>query len=194
MEMAKAIQGKKGLEGAVNGWQISGITSVQSGVNLTANSNGGAGDFNVGGGAGALKTTAGDTGSAQSINGTDQIPLQPILTCDPRNSLGPNQFLNGSCFAVPTVAGKNGPIVLPEFFGPWYWTSDLSLFKNFQMGESKKFQFRFSAYNFMNHPLWTFSGSGPGSNSLYLANTKGFGITPIKQGNRIIQLALKFYF
>jgi hypothetical protein len=92
------------------------------------------------------------------------------------------------------VAGKNGPIVLPEFFGPWYWTSDLSLFKNFQMGESKKFQFRFSAYNFMNHPLWTFSGSGPGSNSLYLANTKGFGITPIKQGNRIIQLALKFYF
>jgi hypothetical protein len=194
IELPKPIHENKALEGAVNGWQISGITSVQSGVNLTANSNGGAGDFNVGGVAGSLKTTAGYTVSSQSINGTDQIPLQPILTCDPRNNLGPNQFLNGSCFAVPTVAGKNGPIVLPEFFGPWYWTSDLSLFKNFQMGESKKFQFRFSAYNFMNHPLWTFSGSGPGSNSLYLANTKGFGITPIKQGNRIIQLALKFYF
>jgi hypothetical protein len=194
IELPKPIHENKALEGAVNGWQISGITSVQSGVNLTANSNGGAGDFNVGGVAGSLKTAAGYTVSAQSINGTDQIPLQPILTCDPRNNLGPNQFLNGSCFEVPTVAGKNGPIVLPEFFGPWYWTSDLSLFKNFQMGESKKFQFRFSAYNFMNHPLWTFSGSGPGSNSLYLANTKGFGITPIKQGNRIIQLALKFYF
>jgi hypothetical protein len=96
---------------------------------------------------------------------------------------------------------------LPEFFGPWFWTSDLSLFKNFQMGEHKKFQFRFSAYNFMNHPLWTFTGSGLGSNDLnlnfqpvtsasggQLQSNSGFGFTPIKQGNRIIQLALKFYF
>jgi hypothetical protein len=128
----------------------------------------------------------------------------PILTCDPRKNLGPHQFLNGNCFAAPSVQGQNGPTVLPEFFGPWYWTSDLSVFKNFQMGERKKLQFRFSGYNFINHSLWTFSGSGVGSNSLYLANTSvcqgqpvkcsGFGVTPFKQGNRILQLALKYYF
>ena len=194
IELPKMVRDNKALEGVVDGWQISGITSVQSGVNLTANSNGGGGDFNVGGVAGSLKTAAGYAVSAQSINGTDQIPLMPYLTCDPRQNLGPHQFLNGNCFAVPTVPGKNGPIVLPEFFGPWNWTSDLSLFKNFQMSERKKLQFRFSAYNFMNHPLWTFSGTGVGSNSLYLANTTSFGVTPIKQGNRILQLALKYYF
>src|SRR5260370_21474618 len=101
------VRNNKVLEGAVDGWQISGITSVQSGVNLTANSNGGAGDFNVGGIAGGLKTAAGYTVSSQSINGTDQIPLQPILTCDPRKNLAPHQFLNGSCFPVPTVPGQN---------------------------------------------------------------------------------------
>jgi hypothetical protein len=202
IELPKPVHENKALEEVVNGWQISGITSVQSGVNLTGNSNGGAGDFNVAGIAGSL--ASGFHVSAQSINGTDQIPLMPILTCDPRKNLGPHQFLNGNCFAAPSVQGQNGPTVLPEFFGPWYWTSDLSVFKNFQMGERKKLQFRFSGYNFINHSLWTFSGSGVGSNSLYLANTSvcqgqpvkcsGFGVTPFKQGNRILQLALKYYF
>src|SRR5258708_19711082 len=118
MEMAKAIQGKKGLEGAVNGWQISGITSVQSGVNLTANSNGGAGDFNVGGVAGSLKTTAGYTVSAQSISGTDRFPLQPILTCHPRSSLSPNPSLNCSCSPLPPSAAHNRPILRPHCCQP----------------------------------------------------------------------------
>jgi hypothetical protein len=202
IELPKMAHNNKALEGAVNGWQISGITSVQSGVNLTGNSNGG--NFNAGGNISGLKTTGGWNISAQSINGTDQIQLMPMLTCDPRKNLGPNQWLNGSCFSIPTVAGKNGPTVLPEFFGPWFWTSDLSLFKNFQMGERKKFQFRFSGYNFMNHPLWSFSGTGVGSSDLNLnfgpqgtgqtQTNSGFGVTPIKIGNRIIQLSLKYYF
>ena len=202
IELPKPVHDNKALEGVVNGWQVSGITSVQSGVNLTGNSN--SGNFNAASNISGLMTTGGWNISAQSINGTDQIELMPILTCDPRKNLAPNQFLNGSCFAIPTVPGKNGPTVLPEFFGPWFWTSDLSLFKNFQMGEHKKFQFRFSAYNFMNHPLWSFSGTGVGSSDLNLnfgasgngqtQTNSGFGVTPIKIGNRIIQLALKFYF
>jgi hypothetical protein len=202
------VHNNKVAEGVVNGWQISGITSVQSGVNLTGNSNGG--NFNATGNISGLtvQNAYSSSISTYSINGTDQIEVMPFLTCDPRKNLGPHQFLNGSCFAIPTVPGKNGPTVLPEFFGPWFWTSDLSLFKNFQMGERKKFQFRFSAYNFMNHPLWSFSGTGVGSSDLNLnfgsngtggqtqTNTgpTGFGVTPIKIGNRIIQLALKFYF
>jgi len=114
--------------------------------------------------------------------------------------------LNGDCFTIPTVPGQNGPSVLPEFFGPWFWTSDLSLFKNFRIKESQKLQFRFSAYNFMNHPLWSFAGTGPGSSNLYLnfapapsgngqvQSNSTFGYTPIKIGNRIIQFALKYYF
>jgi len=202
IELPKPVHDSKVLGGMVNGWQLSGITSVQSGVNLSANSN--SQSFNAAGNISGLKTVDGFNISSQSINGTDQIALMPILTCDPRKNLGPHQFLNGNCFSIPTTPGQNGPTVLPEFFGPWFWTSDLSLFKNFQIKESQKLQFRFSAYNFMNHPLWTFSGSGVGANNLYLnfgpngtgqqQTNSNFGVAPIKVGNRIIQFALKYYF
>jgi Carboxypeptidase regulatory-like domain len=208
IELPKPIHNNRALAGIVNGWQISGITSAQSGVNLTANSNGSNPGFNASGNISGLKTqnSFSSTITNLSINGTDQIPLMPILTCDPTKNLGPHQWLNGSCFQIPTVPGKNGGVVLPEFFGPWFWTSDLSLFKNFQISENRKFQFRFSAYNFMNHPIWTFTGSGVGSNNLFLnfgPNSAGtgqvqtnssFGVAPIKVGNRIVQLALKYYF
>lgn len=199
-------------EAFVNGWQFSGITQLQSGVNLTGNSNGSNPGFDAAGNISSSLVAQGYPSSygavpinAQSINGTDQIPLMPILTCDPRANLGPHQYLNGNCFALPTQQGQNGPIVLPEYFGPWYFNSDLGLFKNFQFNESRKLQVRFSAYNFMNHPIWSFAGSGVGSNSLQLAfapngsggqtqSNSGFGTAPIKQGNRIIQISVKFFF
>lgn len=95
--------------------------------------------------------------------------------------------------------------MLPEFFGPSFINSDLSLFKNFQFGESKKLQLRFSGYNFLNHPFWSFAGNGVGSSAMNLnfgptasggqAQTNlGFGIAPIKQGSRTIQISAKFYF
>ena len=97
------------------------------------------------------------------------------------------------------MPGGNGAIVSPEVFGPAFWNSDLSLFKNFQISESRKVQFRFSTYNFLNHPLWSFRN---GSNNLNL-NFDGstgklandaFGTTTEKLGHRIVQLAIKFYF
>ena len=44
-------------------------------------------------------------------------------------------------------------------YGPAFFNADLGLFKNFQFKESKKLQLRFNAYNFLNHPLWSFNGS-----------------------------------
>jgi len=204
IELPNPVQGKSNriLAGVANGWQLSGITQLQSGVNLTGNSTNA--DFNATGNINSARTVNNaykSSVSAYSINGTDQVPLTPIITCNPTANLGPHQFVNGSCFKISTTPGVNGPIVLPEYFGPWFFNSDLSLFKNWQLSESRKLQFRFSAYNFLNHPIWSFSGSGVGSNSTYLdfgpggTNTNAaFGYTPVKLGNRIVQLALKFYF
>ena len=194
VELGNPVKGNALAKGFVNGWQLSGITQFQSGVNLTGNSGE---NFNLD--TGGFKFANGIGVSARSVNGTDAIGLRPKLTCDPSANLRDNQFVNGACYALPSKPRDNGPTIGPALYGPAFFNSDLGMFKNFQIGEKKKIQFRFNAYNFMNHPLWTFlNGTTPlklvfDQNTGKLAN-RGFGTTVDKQGRRIIQLAVKFYF
>ena len=185
---------KNRLAGAfVNGWQISGLTQLQSGPNLTGYQNQNFGmnlnnakipgtDFNI---------------SNVSLLGTPNIQLNPILTCNPRTGLTEHQYINADCFAVPTQIGQNGPTILPPIYGPGYFNFDLGIFKSFKITESKSFQFRFQGYNILNHPLWSFSGGNLGlsfdANTLKV-NNPNFGTTTDKLGHRIIMLAFKFMF
>ena len=43
--------------------------------------------------------------------------------------------------------------MFPYIKGQPYFNHDLSLFKNFSLGHSRKLQLRMSAYNFLNHPI-----------------------------------------
>ena len=132
-----------------------------------------------------------------SLLGTSDIQLNPILTCNPRSGLGTNQFINPNCFAIPTQIGQNGPSVLPAIYGPAFFNSDLGLFKNFQIRESMKLQLRLNAYNFLNHPLWSFNGSNLNlgfDGTTGKINTPLFGTVTEKQGHRVVQVAMKFYF
>ena len=181
--------------GFVNGWQLSGITQLQSGVNLTGNSGGQ--DFGMSLNSYKIPGTTFNVSNV-SLLGTPDMELNPIETCNPGKNLGPQQFINPNCFAIPTQVGENGGTVLPPVYGPWFFNSDLGLFKNFQFSESRKLQFRIDGYNFLNHALWSFYN---GENlSLGFDGTSGkvnsplFGTTTDKQGHRIIQLAIKFYF
>jgi hypothetical protein len=129
--------------------------------------------------------------------GTNDIQLSPIVTCDPRKGLGEHQYINPSCFALPTTPGQNGPTVLPAIYGPAFFSSDLALFKSFQVTESKKLQFRFNGYNFLNHPLWSFNGQNLGlsfDGSTGQLTNANFGTVTQKQGHRVIELAVKFLF
>ncbi|HLJ12966.1 MAG TPA: carboxypeptidase-like regulatory domain-containing protein [Bryobacteraceae bacterium] len=207
IELGSPVRGNLVERGIVNGWQLSGITTWESGANLTYNS-GTSDHFNMQLNSAIIPgsiSTDNPTGISignQSILGTNAIQLNPILTCNPTANLAPHQYVNGSCFAAPTQIGVNGPTLLPAAYGPSFFNSDLGLFKNFQITESKKLQFRIQAYNFLNHPLWSF----PNSNNLTLQfkqatpggpisqTNSTFGTTTFKQGNRIVELALKFYF
>jgi hypothetical protein len=195
------VHGNKFLGGFLNGWQVSGITQFQSGIPLQANN---ASNFGLGGSylPGATLpngvSVAGVGITNELTTGSNNIEAQPILTCDPRNNLGPNQFINGACFTAPSP-GHNGSFIMPYVKGPAFFDSDLSLFKNFQMSESKKVQFRFSAYNFLNHPLTSFNpAGGDGNLTLNLGTTgkaqSGFGYADYLNGNRTVQLTLKFFF
>jgi hypothetical protein len=223
------VHGQKFLGGVVNGWQLSGVVQVQSGANLTAlssNANFGmsiscvnpAGDTtscaqqgnsaiipgsqNVINVASDGTITHGIAISNQSILGTNAVPLSPVLTCNPLSGLGSNQYLNGNCFAAPSVVGQNGPALLPVAYGPAYFNTDIAVFKNFHITESKNLQFRIQAYNFLNHPLWSFNGTNnlglnfqqdPTTEKITQSNAN-FGKTTTKEGNRVLEFVIKFYF
>ena len=202
--------GNRFAAGFVNGWQISGTTNLSSGANLTANSN--TQNFGLNTNNAIIPGSKSSTNpngipiNNQSIYGTSDMQLQPIVTCNPRGNLGPHQWVNGSCFAVPTTPNPSVGAVslLPTLYGPTYFDSDLGIFKNFQIGkrESSKLRIRAQASNFLNHPLWSY----PNSNALSLSyqqdpatgaitsNNPTFGMAGFKQGQRIIEFQANYYF
>jgi hypothetical protein len=219
------------LDGVLNGWQLSGVTQVESGVNLTYQGTGGGGTGGINGNFNAAYTcvaTAAETAAGascpqsaaiipgsislatphgiaignQSILGTSSQQLNPLVTCDIRGHVLPHQFVNGNCLQPNLTPGQNGPTLLPAAYGPAFFDSDLSVFKNFQIKEGMKLQLRAQAYNFLNHPLYSFpSGSNltlqfvqdPVSQVITQSNTS-FGQTTQKQGSRIVEFGAKFYF
>ncbi len=207
LELGSPLRGNRIAQGLVNNWQLSGITTVESGANLTYNS-GTSDNYNMQLNGAILPgsiSTANPNGIAisnQSILGTNAIQLNPILTCNPFSNLGPHQYINGSCFAPPTQVGVNGPTLLPAAYGPAFFNWDLGLFKNFPIREKMKLQFRVQMYNWLNHPLWSFPNGNnltlqfaqaPNGGAITQTNST-FGTTTVKQGNRVIELAVKFYF
>lgn len=212
----KLVQGKL-LGGAVNGWEISGITGIQSGQNLqvaTGGSNFGAEitvtDPSYTGGSG-LSTTP----TNGMLLGTTDITVMPTLKCDPRSARSHGQFINGNCFAIggqtSTGAITNGPDFYPYMHGPVYFNSDLTLQKALHLTESKQLQLRLAGFNFLNHPLTSFNGARSNEYTLnFVGATPGtaapqplldspatgseFGTATLKQGRRVMEVSAKFVF
>jgi Carboxypeptidase regulatory-like domain len=199
VELGNPVKGKA-AGGFINGWQVSGIVQAQSGANLAAFSNSGLNS--TGSNFGMSLNGAKIPGTTFNISnvsllGTSDIALNPVLTCDPRSGLGNNQYINPNCFSIPNQVGQNGPTVLPAIYGPAFFDWDMGLFKNFNITEYRKVQLRFNGYNFLNHPLWSFNGSNLNlgfDSATGKVNTPLFGTVTSKQGHRVVQLAVKFYF
>ncbi|HEV7220364.1 MAG: carboxypeptidase regulatory-like domain-containing protein [Terriglobales bacterium] len=208
--LPQPIHGNHILAGAVNGWQLSGYTTYQSGAPLQPNLNG---NLNVQypsnyvvpwPGAGANSSTTGI--SASTWFGTNAIQsVLPVVTCDPRSGLKSGQYFNPNCFAPPAL-GKQGTLIWPYVKGPAYFDSDLGLFKNFKITERQNVQFRVSATNFLNHPLPQFGLAGTsdeslnftGSSNTVLSQTNTNATTTgkprFKIGSRQVTFAFKYFF
>ncbi|HVN20500.1 MAG TPA: carboxypeptidase regulatory-like domain-containing protein [Dongiaceae bacterium] len=148
------------VRGALNNWQISGITQISSGPQLNAQS----AYFNW------------SQLSPVTLMGTPDIQLAPLITCNPRSNLGKNQYLNPNCFTAPSK-GQTGTLGMPYIPGPWYWNSDLTLLKQFKIGERQGLQFRLAAFNFLNSALPSFSGSYTARDNNLTANFNDLGQT-----------------
>lgn len=177
---------------AVNGWELSGYTGIQSGTPLQPNTGGN------------LNTQWATNVSNSSYLGTNAINLQPQLICDPRSKLSDGQYFNPACFAPP-APGTNGALIWPYIHGPANFNSDLSLFKNFKFTETKRVQLRLEAFNFLNHPNKAFNIQNNNDIQLNFANSSGSlsqtntnagttGKPAYSVGYRQLELAVKFYF
>ena len=126
--------------------------------------------------------------SALDRSGTQSNAPRANLIADPKGTdgVGPNAtWFNTAAFRQP-VAGTFGSEGVGVVRGPGMRNLDLSLQKSFPIRESKRFEFRAEAFNSTNTPLF----NAPDVN----VNSAAFGQILTAQGERNIQLALKFYF
>lgn len=194
-----------------NGWEISGITSFQSGPNIpTITSSPG---FSASGNIGQQNLPNGNPNpnyisiSSAVYLGSPDISLQPTLSCNPASGFTQkHEYINGSCFHTPNLL-QNGPYRYPYLSGPAFFNSDLSAQKSFNIKGDQNIQFRVSAFNFMNHPLHSFTGNFTNQYQLNLTNPNGtsfnqgvnnpalgFGVANYTTGRRVMELSLNYSF
>lgn len=144
--------GNKVLSGTANGWTISGTTTWQSGGNLQAQDSQNFGMT-------ITDTTDKQNLSTKSYYGTNVGVIQPIATCNPKHGLTrDHQEVNPLCFAPPAL-GVRGQRQFSYLGGPAYFNSDLTIFKEFHVVGKQKVEFRAAMFNFLNHPLRSYTTS-----------------------------------
>ncbi len=141
--MPKFVHGNAILGGAVNGWQISGYTTYQSGATLQPNAGG---NLNAAyaGGLTILPMRCRDLPDnairlPNGLEATNVSPqtwfgvspdnsgflLMPTLLCNPSKGLKSGQYFESRCFGMPSY-GQQGPFAWPYMRGPAYFDSDLA--------------------------------------------------------------------
>lgn len=112
----------------LGGWQINGITTLQSGLPFTV----------------VVASAVTNTGTG---NRADRIGNGTLT----RSQRTPDRFFDTAAFKSPALLtfGNSGRDIL---FGPGLVNFDFSLFKNIRLGESRSLQFRSEFFNLFNTP------------------------------------------
>jgi hypothetical protein len=206
--------------GFLNGWQLSGISSMASGIPYRLSFTGDAGGRGISAAYFGTPDVVGPSNSGG--NG-----LSPVYSCDPTlsGSKVGEKLLDVNCLAVPEF-GQNGDLVPPyNIRQPTRFNHDLTLFKNFTIRGDQKIQFRVGFFNLFNQAFAstgvngtdinlildttcrvrvTGVSDGAGGSQDVCDPTGGFDFTPqtkanfgkinLKRGHRVIELVLKYYF
>jgi hypothetical protein len=206
--------------GVLDGWQVSGISSLASGIPLRLSLTGDAGGRGI---------VAAYFGTADVVGpGLDpkNPSLAPSYTCNPvtGNTSVNTKMLDINCMAIPEF-GKPGDLVPPyNVRTPMRVNHDLTVFKNFKTVGEQKLQFRAGFFNLFNQAFANTNNTqdinltlettcrvrvlgvpnGAGGTTDVCDPTKGFDFTPqtkanfgkinLLRGHRVIEFVLKYYF
>jgi hypothetical protein len=161
-----------------DGWQFNVISTIQSGS-----------PFNI--------VTGADT------DGTGDRQDRPNLVGDPfANVVQPTsgtavRFFDPAAFAVP-AAGTYGNLARNAYYGPWFKTVDVSVFKTTKLGKGASAQLRLELFNLFNTINWANPGASLASSTTFglMSNTRNATNAPgIGAGEpRNVQLAAKIIF
>ena len=201
----KRWSGGKVMNHVLGGWAVSGIWSYISGE-----------PFSVISGLGTLNRAARSaTTNTASVNGTTLGALNNVTS-------GVYMTGNGPYFISPSVinpqdgrgaefdrtfadevffnpsAGSVGNLQRRLFTGPWQWSWDMSVKKQFRLHERHTLDLHFDFFDFMNHPTFYIrptTGGDYGSVTNFNINNTTFGrITSMNYNPRVIQIAAYYRF
>ena len=174
---------------ALDGWRLSGITTLQTGFPITVADTG----FRS-------LTCDGfvfyDCWDAPNLNG-------PVSTYDPRvttlanTTRNPNNtralpyyYFNPNAFSLEAF-GMLGNAGRNNFHGPGINNTDLALAKQIRFSESRSLELRLEAFNAFNHTQFRFSSSIISFSDI---NSSNFGRSLTAAPGRVVQLGAKVYF
>jgi hypothetical protein len=202
----RAHSGGAFMNTVLGGWAIAGIWSYQSGS-----------PYSILSGYGTLNRSARSTSTnTASVNGTSMDTLAgltsgvymtgngpyflspSLIGADGRGASAPGSApFAGQVFFNPT-AGNLGNLQRRMFSGPWQWSYDASVIKDFRFRERHKLEMHFDFFNWMNHPTFytpPATGGDYGSVTNYTINSTNFGkITSMNYNPRVIQIGAYYRF
>jgi hypothetical protein len=170
----KYSSGNGVLDYVVGGWSLNGIASFSSGIPFSVGVSGDIAHI-----AANTACCAFGFGSYERLNFLGGNPYA--------SDKNPSHWLNPAAFAIP-AAGTFGTIGRNTLRSDRFKNLDLSLFKQFPISESKKFEFRFETFNITNTPVWAVP-------DVNISDGASFGtISSTANTSRQLQFGLKFYF
>jgi len=174
----------------LGGWQVAGITSLQSGEAVNAvmsNDLSNTGSFSYRPDQIANPNNFAFNTASQASDYQCSNPGHQTLDC----------WVNQAAFVAPPLApGQQsahsfGNAKIGDLRGPNLVDFDLVLQKNFKIGESQQIEFRSEFFNLFNHPNFGLPGGG---SSAAVDVPGGTAITSTATDNRQIEFALKYTF
>jgi hypothetical protein len=175
------------LHSLLGGWQISDLTSFQTGTPFSVTNSIPADNAGTGN---SFATSQGS--SVQSYPDIVGHLHGKVGIRHPGGQLGPRLY-NSDAFAAPQglTYGNAGRNVLNL---PAHTNFDMGLFKNFAVREGMHFEFRTEAFNVFNHTQWSTIDATADCYGASACSSDGFLTATAAHNARILQLAAKFVF